>query len=119
MDRNGYILERWMSITLRFGIWLSAVLIAIGLIGVALQQQVVHEMTPLTFSTFASHLRSEPFAPQNFLFSGIVLLCFTPLARVLIACIGFMKENDRRFVSITLIVFLLLLIEIVYALFIP
>ena len=45
------------------------------------------------------------FAPEGYLSLGVLILIFTPVARVLLSLISFAREQDRMYVLMTLIVF--------------
>ncbi len=103
---------------LQAGIWSSGVLMAIGLV-----LALVRGMGPgdvlagPTIGTIIRFALAEPLHPLTFLYGGILVLMFTPVLRVVTALIGFAEERDRGFVLVSAIVFLLLLCEVVYSLF--
>jgi uncharacterized membrane protein len=49
------------------------------------------------------------------MFTGLVLLMFTPVLRVVTAVVAFASEHDWRFVAVSATVFLLLCAEIIYS----
>jgi uncharacterized membrane protein len=64
-----------------------------------------------------SKICTTPLDPTVLMFSGLVLLMFTPILRVITAVIGFTVEKDRRFVFISSAVLIMLACEIIYSLF--
>jgi uncharacterized membrane protein len=60
---------------------------------------------------------SASFDPVTLMFVGLVMLMFTPVLRVITAVFGFAVERDWRFVSVSSIVLLLLMGEIMYSIF--
>jgi uncharacterized membrane protein len=60
---------------------------------------------------------SGTFDPVTLMFAGLVLLMFTPILRVLTAVFGFTFEKDWRFVFVSSVVFLMLVGEIIYSIF--
>jgi len=60
---------------------------------------------------------SFTFDPVTLMFSGLVVLMFTPILRVITAVFGFAIERDWRFVIVSSIVLFLLAGEIVYSVF--
>lgn len=47
--------------------------------------------------------------------AGMILLIATPYLRVLSAIVGFSRERDRTFMAISMVVFLMLVGELMYA----
>ena len=52
------------------------------------------------------------FTPAGFLNLGVLLLIFTPVARVLLSFLSFAEERDRTYVLLTAIVFVNLLLSL-------
>ena len=52
------------------------------------------------------------FTPGGYLSLGVLLLIFTPVARVLLSVLSFAEERDRTFVLLTSIVFVNLLLSV-------
>ncbi len=88
--------ELLTSRALRTGVWGSVTLFIAGLIG-----------------TWC--FPSADNSPQ-LLHAGMILLIGTPFLRVLSAAVGFSIERDWTFVSISLVVFLMLMGELAYVL---
>ena len=110
--------EHWAGRILRIGVWTSAGLMILGLI---LAAAVPSSLPPVidnpSLGSLASQMFSSSFDPVTLLFTGLVLLMFTPILRVAAAIIGFAVERDWRFVAVSAIVLLLLGGEIVYSIF--
>lgn len=88
--------ELLTSRALRTGVWGSVTLLIAGLIG-------------------TWWFPSAGNSPQ-LLHAGMILLIGTPFLRVLSAAVGFSIERDWTFVSISLVVFLMLIGELAYVL---
>jgi len=54
-----------------------------------------------------------PFTPTGYLNLGVLVLIFTPVARVLLSLLSFLEERDRAYVLMTGIVLTNLLISVV------
>ena len=52
------------------------------------------------------------FTPGGYLSLGVLLLIFTPVARVLLSLLSFAEDRDRTFVLLTTIVFVNLLLSV-------
>jgi uncharacterized membrane protein len=52
---------------------------------------------------------------MTMIFSGLVLLMFTPFVRVVTAAVGFLAERDVRFALVSLCVLTMLLGELIFA----
>ncbi|EIP97668.1 putative membrane protein [Opitutaceae bacterium TAV1] len=119
--------ELLISEVLRWGVWISLALLAIGTLlcfayshdygpggGTAadLRRLIVSEEAfPRTLAWLGeglAHLRG-----QAIIVLGLLLLIATPVVRVIISIGGFVMEKDRLYVMITSIVLLLLLVSFV------
>ncbi len=113
---NNHFAEHWAGRILRIGVWTSAGLMILGLIlAAASPSSIPPAMGNPSLESLASHLFSSSFDPVTLLFTGLVLLMFTPILRVATAIIGFAIERDWRFVAVSAIVLVLLGGEIVYS----
>jgi uncharacterized membrane protein len=113
-----YLAERWTSRILRVGVWISASLMILGLIlATIFPSSVVPFPTNPSLGKLAERIFSTSFDPITLMFSGLVVLMFTPILRVITAVFGFAMERDWRFVFVSSLVFLMLVCEIVYSLF--
>lgn len=112
---SSFFLERWTSIALRTGLWLSAFLMISGLLKLALTATSTTEIEVQSLNQLFSTLVQNPLSPQSLLLEGIIFLCLTPLVRVVTVMVAFVAERDWKFVVISSTVFFLLLFELVYA----
>jgi uncharacterized membrane protein len=112
-------LEEIISVILRIGVIVSGVIILIGGIYFIL----VHGNEPALYHTFHGAPdadRSIPLIikgvvtlrPRSVIQFGLLILIFTPVARVAFSLVGFALERDRKYVLITTIV----LVTLVYGL---
>jgi len=110
-------LERWISRTLRFGVWGSAGLMIAGLAGAWISESALRipAENPSATEVF-QNLLSGSFDPTTLMFAGLVLLMLTPFLRVLTAAAGFVVEKDRAFTFVSLFIFIMLVGELVYSL---
>lgn len=88
--------ELLTSRALRMGVWGSITLFIAGLIG-----------------TWWFPLATNG---PRLLYAGVILLIGTPFLRVLLAIVGFSMKRDWTFTIVSLVVFLMLLGELIYAL---
>ena len=117
MKSDAHNLERWISLSLRFGVWGSAVLMASGLIMTAVQSGSNPATTDNpTLSDLFGKFLSGALDGIAIMDAGLILLMFTPFLRVLTALAGFVSEKDTKFSIISLVVFLMLAGELVYSL---
>jgi uncharacterized membrane protein len=111
--------ERWTSRVLRLGVWVSASLMAAGLLLAAISpSSIISTATNPSLGELLARMFFGTFDPVTLMFAGLVFLMFTPILRVLTAVFGFAVERDWRFVFVSLVVFLMLAGEIVYSVFI-
>ena len=110
--------ERWTSRVLRLGVWVSASLMIFGLL---LATMYPSSIEPLSINpslgNLAERMFSFTFDPVTLMFTGLVVLMFTPILRVITAIFGFAVERDWRFVAVSSIVLLMLAGEIIYSVF--
>ena len=116
---------------LRYGVILSAVVVIIGTIGLAVSQgtseassllnynasSVPHDGIDVSLSGLLSGLAS--FTPFSWIELGIIVLIATPVSRVLISVFLFAAEKDRLYVLITAVVLALLLFSMLVTPSIP
>ena len=111
--------ERWTSRILRLGVWVSASLMAAGLIFAAISpSSIISVSTNPSLGDLLVRMVSGTFDPVTLMFAGLVFLMFTPILRVITAVFGFAAERDWHFVFVSLTVFLMLAGEIVYSILI-
>jgi uncharacterized membrane protein len=115
---NHHAAERWTSRVLRLGVWVSASLMVLGLlIGAISPLSIVMLPTNPSLGNLVERMFSGTFDPVTLMFVGLVILMFTPVLRVITAVFGFAIERDWRFVTVSSIVLLLLMGEIMYSIF--
>ena len=115
VDRH--VVERWISWTLRIGVWGSATLMVLGL-GLAWVSPGALRLpseNPRPADVLHS-LFSGSLDPVMVMFAGLLFLMLTPFLRVLTAVAGFAAERDRTFVIVGLVVFAMLLGELIFSL---
>jgi uncharacterized membrane protein len=111
--------DLWIGRVLRLGVWISASLMIAGLIFATLYPAtIISSSVNPSLGNILEHIFSGTFDPVTLMFAGLVFLMFTPILRVMTAMIGFAVERDWRFVAVSSIVFLMLLGEIIYSLFV-
>jgi len=112
-----HIVERWISWTLRIGVWGSATLMALGLALAWLSSSTLRLPSENPHPADVLHsLLSGSLDPVMVMFAGLLFLMLTPFFRVLTAAVGFAAEKDRTFVVVALVVFAMLLGELVFSL---
>lgn len=112
-----------MSRVLRFGVTLSSLLMAAGLLIASLQSAPLPmpERNP-TLGELIRQLGSGQLLGTSgssaitLMFAGLVLLMLTPSLRVITTLVVFRAEKDWKFVGIATLVFLLLAGQVVYSL---
>ena len=119
---NDERLELFIGNLLRFGVLISALVVAVGgalyLLqhgGQTVSYHVFHSELPelrnlAGISVAALHLRSD-----GIMQLGLVLLIATPVARVVLAAVGFYLEGDRLYVIVSLIVLAILVFSMMHA----
>jgi uncharacterized membrane protein len=116
---NDLDIARYVSAILRGGLLMSAVITALG--GVLYLMR--HSGDTVAYGTFVGEppqLRSvvgiaqgaaHGDAPAIIQF-GLLLLIATPIARVALALVGFYLERDRRYVAISAVVLIILVLSL-------
>lgn len=102
-------INRMIYHILRGGILLSVALLLFGFV------LAVATGRPLPDHSIPPRLLAAElyrFTPAGYLNLGVLLLIFTPMARVFLSLIAFVEERDRTYVGITSIVFVNLLVSV-------
>lgn len=109
-------LERIVSLTLRAGLTVSALLLCVGL-GLSLLTPSVSVIgTSWSLSQYVVQSPAQIIAdPAAWLLAGICVLMFTPVLRVLIAATAFAAEKDWRYVLISSTVLAVLAVSVALA----
>lgn len=115
-ESTGQRVNRWISWALRIGVWSSAALMIAGLLVV----WITDSTSPPTGENpspgeLFSRLFSSSADGMTMIFSGLVLLMFTPFLRVLTAAAGFFAERDVKFALVSLCILSMLLGELIFA----
>lgn len=101
-------MEETLSRVLRGGVMLSAALIILGL---ALLWVTCDASDPFCVMTPGWMIWGSPFLePSHVLFLGFAVLLLTPILRVAVSMMVYLKARDLSFAVITFIVFLILII---------
>ncbi len=103
--------EILLSKTLKFGVIVSATVIGIGLIMLLVTGDSGYPVKkfPTSIAQIVTGLVS--LKPYAVIMAGILLLILTPVYRVAASIITFMHEKDFRYVIITSIVIIILLLS--------
>jgi uncharacterized membrane protein len=107
--------DRAIAVVLRYGALVSTLIMAGGIalavirgsLGMSSAYPRIHPR-----DLFPHLLRLEPVAVIEF---GVLLLLFTPIARIVVAVIGFAAERDLKYVLISLGVLAVVLLSISFA----
>jgi uncharacterized membrane protein len=107
-------LERAVSRMLAGGVLASGALIVAGFLLYAMQPARWSAPEPMLRGAWAlPALVRDPLDPFLYLYTGLVLLMLTPVARVLVTAAGFARARDWRFTIISLAVFIVIVLSIV------
>lgn len=103
--------EIWISKTLRAGVVLSAVITGFGLVLFLLTGNSGYpgESFPTSLVGIMEGLLA--FKPYAIILSGLLVLILTPVLRVGVSIITFLKEKDHLYAMITATVFVILIIS--------
>ncbi len=98
---------------LRTGVLLAALVSAAG----AVWYLATHGSTPVSYHHFRAgpiglHAIASLPGPIRLMEIGLLLLIFTPVARVVFSLVAFYLERDHAYIGITLVVLLVLLFSI-------
>lgn len=116
---------------LRYGVTLSAIIIAVGTVllllgngGQDISQLVVYNPSQLPHGNFdptIGHMLAglATFDPQSIIELGVLVLLATPAARVLLSVLLFAAEGDRTYAYITTVVLVVLLFSMLVTPYIP
>ena len=102
-------MEKTLAWVLRIGVVLSGVLITIGL---SLMFTTNDTSNPYGVMELEWILKGNSFfAPSHILFIGYAVLLSTPVLRVAVSILLYLKAQDIPFTAITLIVFIVLMVS--------
>ncbi len=113
-------LEKIVSRTLRYGVFLSAFFMLAGFIAYALTSSSIPLPTDSSPATLWHFFNTQPLHvvlmhPYFLFYTGILILLCTPVLRVLVAVASFSLEKDWRFVWISGLVFLIIIVSMIIA----
>lgn len=105
-------LNRLVSYSLRIGVFVSALLSAVGLFLWAAGgfNNIFAVSGSAIFGALASALRGND---SGIIYLGIVVLVATPVFRVAVSSVYFLREGDRKYVLISLAVLSMLIFALV------
>ena len=110
--------ELAVSFVLRFGVILSAAVIVLGLVLLAVRggqgsqgDLAAARSFPHSVATVWSGLLA--FDPVSVITLGLILVILTPISRVAVSIVAFAAEGDRRYVIVTAIVLAILVASLV------
>ncbi|HUI30048.1 MAG TPA: DUF1634 domain-containing protein [Candidatus Acidoferrales bacterium] len=107
-------INRIVMFILSTGMYATVAFYLIGLFLLFTKGDPVPEISKQYFNSFGSFVSGiYSFNPRPFFYLGTISLILTPVSRVLISIFAFWKENDRKFVYVTAMVFLIILASIV------
>ncbi len=113
-ESENKFINRIVAIILSTGMYVTIGLYAIGVILALVENghipRTSHQYFPtiVTFVTALAHLDA-----RAFLYLGTVALILTPVSRVFVSILAFWKEHDFRYVTVTTIVFLVILTSVI------
>ncbi len=107
-------INKIVSIILATGMYMTIFFYLFGLILVfargtpipRLSQQYFHSFGDFFAALFSLHARA-------FLYLGTITLILTPVSRVIISIFAFRREKDYKYVGVTTIVFLIILVSVI------
>ncbi len=117
LSATQHLVEHWVGIVLRAGVWSSATLMIAGLLLAWFSAGSLRMPNENPHPAEVFHnLLSGSFDPPTLIFAGLLVLMLTPFLRVLTSAIGFAVEKDTRFLFVALVVFAMLLGELLFSL---
>lgn len=98
----------WVAAILRWGSWLSAGVMLLGVLLLLTRPDLPLQMgSALPLHLLATELaRGNPYALMQL---GVLLLLFTPLTRIVAAAVSFWLEGERRYSLVSLVVLAIIL----------
>ncbi len=106
-------INRVVAIILATGMYTTIAFYAIGLAILYIKGDSVPSLSEQYFHSFGSFFSSLfTLHARAFLYLGTVTLILTPVSRVLISVFAFWKEKDYKYVGVTIVVFLVILVSV-------
>lgn len=112
-DQELMQVELMIGRILAVGTYVSAALLVFGLVLTLRTTSDTFVATDL-FSWTKTVYGLTHFVPDTYLLIGLLLLIFTPVLRVLITIFLFVKQKDHVYTAITVAVFLILVMSMVF-----
>lgn len=107
---------QWVAATLRWGAYLSAAILLVGVVWLLAEgdgDRPIQIGPPMPLARLAEELlRGNPYAVMQ---TGVLLLLFTPLLRLMVAAFAFWMDNERRYALVSLAVLLMILFSVFLA----
>ena len=105
-------IERKISIVMRIGVSIAALFMIIGFLLLLIEDiNSINTYNSIDFIELIKNLTN--FNPYSFMMLGIFLLILTPVLRVLLSIILFIKEKDKLYTLITFFVLIILIISFI------
>ncbi len=107
-------INKVVAIILSTGMFATVGFYLIGLILLFIKGRPIPSLSDQYFHSFGeffSYLTT--LHPRAFLYLGTVCLILTPVSRVFISIIAFWKEKDFKYVGVTFIVFMVIVISVI------
>lgn len=114
------LIERGISRVLHLGVVLSGTMMVAGFVVYSIRNFTGQATDLLSHERYRAVLFSTDIPgilahPLTYLYAGIWLLSFTPIARVILTIILFAMEKDRYYVGISSLVLLIIAVSITFA----
>lgn len=107
-------INKVVTTVLAVGMYATVGFYLIGLILLFAKGDPVPEISRQYFHSFGSLLSGIlSLNPRAFLYTGTITLILTPISRVLISILAFWKEKDKKFVFVTMVVFVVILAGVI------
>jgi len=107
-------INKVVSVILAAGMYATIGFYLLGLILLFAKGDGVPEISKQYFHSFRSFVSGFlSMNPRPFLYLGTISLILTPITRVLISIFAFWKEKDKKFVMVTMIVFMVIFASVV------
>lgn len=105
-------MEEVLSWILRVGVLFSAALIIVGMALIFVTGDISNQFCVMEPGWI---IWGSPFLePSHVLFMGFAVLIMTPIIRVAVSIMMYLKARDLPFTAITMVVFMILLLSVVF-----
>jgi uncharacterized membrane protein len=107
-------INKVVTTVLAVGMYATVGSYLIGLVLLFAKGDLVPEISKQYFHSFGSLVSGIlSLNPRAFLYTGTITLILTPISRVLISIFAFWKEKDKKFVFVTMVVFVVILAGVI------